>query len=265
MPAWFHINLSTAVVPKLVLVFWSQKIMIIIRLTGTCQLISHFCRVNEKKQNVAQTASFRTQKALLLFWTWITLCDTAQHSCLLFVPKNNQINLVLALALTFSLVMQAFLQCLSMFSSLGMTFNCCECVCVSAINTITQIQHLGWVSFVKASTKGLNIIWILLLTSNIVSQTWVLVTVSWWASCSSGTWIPRPPWWPGVTRPTSRALAACSPFTWWPWGWGVCVRRRASTWSQWSVNMYDVWWQRSTWWVGIRTKECRNYHLFNLS
>lgn len=58
-----------------------------------------------------------------------------------------------------------------------------------------------------------------MFTSDVVPQTGVLVTVSWWTSWSRATRIPRSSRCSRVTRPTRGSLAACPSFTWQAWGW----------------------------------------------
>lgn len=54
----------------------------------------------------------------------------------------------------------------------------------------------------------------MMFTSDVVPQTGILVTVSWWASWSCATRITRPPRCSCVTRTTRGARAACPSLTW---------------------------------------------------
>lgn len=78
----------------------------------------------------------------------------------------------------------------------------------------------------------------MMFTSDVVPQTGVLVTVSWWASWSCATRVPWPPRCSRVTRPTRWALAACPSFTWQAWRWG---KYTVSHWSTSDKRTPAVW------------------------
>lgn len=93
------------------------------------------------------------------------------------------------------------------------------------------------------------IIPIVLLNFDVVSQTRVLVTVSWWAGWACAAWIARPSCRPRIARPTRWALAACPPFAWQPWRSGKSSRTLTS--NPWSPPLSLLSWQTSFSWPSI--------------